>query len=229
MQRYFGAMPGAAVRPTRRARGQPRFRSSSSITARCRAALRLGHALLHKSCVQRDQQQQQDNAGREAMYRSSAGALILAAALMVTMSSVQPADDPKYPNWKGQWITINHRLGGQVIKFDPNKPWGLGQEAPLTPEYQKVLEQSMADQAKGGIGNYPTARCLPGGMPRMMAAPVMEYVITPETTYILMNTEMRRIFTDGRAWPPPGIEPTYQGYSLGTWIDEDKDGRYDVL
>ena len=26
----------------------------------------------------------------------------------------------------------------------------------------------MADQAKGGLGNYPTARCLPGGMPRMM-------------------------------------------------------------
>ena len=39
----------------------------------------------------------------------------------------------------------------------------------------------MADQAKGGLGNYPTARCLPGGMPRMMAAPRQEYVITPDT------------------------------------------------
>jgi hypothetical protein len=44
------------------------------------------------------------------------------------------------------------------------------QQAPLTPEYQKIHEASMADQAKGGLGNYPTARCLPGGMPRMMTA-----------------------------------------------------------
>ena len=27
----------------------------------------------------------------------------------------------------------------------------------------------------------------------------------------------------------PTIEPTYQGYSIGRWIDEDGDGRYDVL
>jgi hypothetical protein len=45
----------------------------------------------------------------------------------------------------------------------------------------------MADQAKGGLGNYPTARCLPGGMPRMMTA-AQEYVITPETTYILIGS-----------------------------------------
>jgi len=161
-------------------------------------------------------------------YPSLTGAFALAAALMATMGGAQAADDAKYPNWKGQWDTINPRLGGQVIKFDPTKAWGPAQQAPLTPEYQKVLEDSMADQANGGIGNYPTARCLPGGMPRMMAAPAQEYVITPETTYILLGTELRRIFTDGRDWPT-GIEPTYQGYSIGRWIDEDGDGRYDVL
>ena len=158
----------------------------------------------------------------------SSGAFALIAALMATMSAAKAADDAKYPNWKGQWDTINHRLGGQVIKFDPDKPWGPAQQAPLTPEYQKVLEASMADQALGGLGNYPTAQCLPGGMPRMMAAPVQEYIITPETTYIVTGVEMRRIFTDGRE-RPTDIEPTYQGYSIGRWIDEDGDGRYDVL
>ena len=39
---------------------------------------------------------------------------------------------------------------------------------------------------------------------------------------------MRRVFTDGRDWPKE-IEPTFQGYSIGRWIDEDGDGRYDVL
>jgi hypothetical protein len=160
------------------------------------------------------------------------GAFALATALIVTlvatMGGALAADDAKYPNWKGQWRAINFRLGGQVIKYDPNKAWGPAQQAPLTPEYQKVLEESMADQARGGLGNYPSARCLPGGMPRMMASPTQEYVITPETTYILLGGELRRIFTDGREWATD-VEPTYDGYSIGRWIDEDGDGRYSVL
>jgi hypothetical protein len=69
-------------------------------------------------------------------------------------------------------------------------------------------------------------------MPLMMIAFYpQEYVITPETTYILVNNadHGRRIFTDGRDWPKREREPTYQGYSIGKWIDEDADGRYDVL
>ena len=165
------------------------------------------------------------------LNRSSTAAFALAAALMVTMTGVQAADDAKYPNWKGQWAQILvPGLGGQNVRFDPTKAFGPAQQAPLTPEYQKVHEDSMADQAKGGLGNYPTARCLPGGMPRMMTA-AQEYVITPETTYILIGggeDHIRRVFTDGRDWPA-GLEPTYQGYSIGRWIDEDGDGRYDVL
>ena len=160
--------------------------------------------------------------------RHAIGAFALAVAIMVPLGAARAADEAKYPNWKGEWDTINPRLGGQAIKFDPTKAWGPAQQAPLTPEYQKVLEESMADQAKGGLGNYPTARCLPGGMPRMMAAPVQEYIITPETTYIVTGAELRRIFTDGRDWPKDA-EPTYQGFSIGQWIDEDGDGRYDTL
>jgi hypothetical protein len=141
--------------------------------------------------------------------RKAAGALVLGLIAMIGAS--QAAEEAKYPNWKGQWNAINPRFGGQAIKFDPTKAWGPAQQAPLTPEYQKVLEESMADQAKGGLGNYPTARCLPGGMPRMMAAPVQEYIITPETTYIVTGAELRRIFTDGRDWSewPKDAEPTY--------------------
>ena len=32
----------------------------------------------------------------------------------------------------------------------------------------------------------------------------------------------------GRDWPKE-IEPTYAGYSIGRWIDQEGDGRYDVL
>jgi hypothetical protein len=88
----------------------------------------------------------------------------------------------------------------------------------------------MADQAIGGLGNYPTAHCYPGGMPRMMSTGQFEYVISSDTTYILIGGEdhYRRIFTDGRPWPAT-IDPTYAGYSIGRWIDEDGDGRYDML
>jgi hypothetical protein len=157
--------------------------------------------------------------------------IALAAAVLALASGTARAhDESKYPNWKGAWAPIVPRLPGQIIRFDPSKPWGPGQEAPLTPEYQKVLEQSMAEQALGGTGNYPTAECLPGGMPRMMTYNTQEYVITPETTYVILGNQdpIRRIYTDGRPWPT-GLEPTYQGYSIGNWVDEDRDGRFDVL
>jgi hypothetical protein len=163
-------------------------------------------------------------------YRSSTVAFALAATMMVAFTA-QAADDAKYPNWKGQWVQIlTPGVGGQNVRFDPTKAFGPAQQAPLTPEYQKVHEASMADQAQGGLGNYPTARCLPGGMPRMMTA-AQEYVITPETTYIIIGggeDHLRRVFTDGRDFPTD-LEPTYPGYSIGRWIDEDGDGRYDVL
>ncbi len=154
--------------------------------------------------------------------------LVVAAVLLLSAPLARAADEEKYPNWKGQWDAINPRFGGQMIKFDPTKAWGPAQQAPLTAEYQKVLEDSMADQAKGGLGNYPTARCMPGGMPRMMASPRQEYIITPETTYLILGGEMRRIYTDGRDWPEE-IEATYEGYSIGRWIDTDGSGRYSLL
>jgi hypothetical protein len=155
-------------------------------------------------------------------------AAVLAAIL--TATSVHAADD-KYPSWKGQWVAIvTAGLEGRQFKFDPTRSRGLAQQAPLTAEYQKVLAESMAEQASGGLGNYPTARCLPGGMPRMMATQRQEYIITPETTYILLGGEdpLRRIYTDGRDWPAD-LEPTYQGYAIGAWREPDTQGRYTVL
>jgi len=169
------------------------------------------------------------------LERSFAGVVALGSALMIGLltiaGSVRAADQvPKYPSWKGLWSRVVHREVEVQGAFDQTKPWGLGQQAPLTPEYQKVLQQSMEDQAKGGLGNYPTARCLPSGMPRIMTFSSHEYVITLETTYILLSgaDHLRRIFTDGRDWPKNPVA-TYGGYSIGHWVDEDGDGTYDLL
>jgi hypothetical protein len=161
------------------------------------------------------------------MYRALI-ALVVTAALAASAESSR-GDDSKYPDWKGKWDFAAPRLPGQRVRFDPSKSAGRAQEAPLTPEYKKIHEESMADQARGGQGNMlEHAQCKPGGMPFIMAAAVIEFIITPETTYIMAGTELRRVFTDGRDWPTDN-EPTYQGYSIGHWIDEDGDGRYDTL
>jgi len=163
-------------------------------------------------------------------HRSLTGAILLAALAMPT-GDARALDDAKYPDWTGQWERFVVRgLGGQP-SHDQTKPWGFGQQAPLTPEYQAVLAASLADQANGGLGNFPTTLGRAAGMPNMMMAfGPLEWIITPDTTYILIgwHDHYRRIFTDGRDWPAE-IDPTYSGYSIGRWIDQDGDGRYDVL
>ena len=173
------------------------------------------------------------------VYRKLICAIGMASVFVMTANGVKAADRANYPEWTGAWERWVPRVsivspsglrtpGGQP-SFDQTKPWSRGQEAPLTAEYQKVLEDSIADQAAGGQGlNFDRARCMPTGMPHMMTFGPIEFVVTPDTTYLLINTQARRIYTDGRDWPKE-IDPSYAGYSIGRWIDEDGDGKYDVL
>ena len=156
-------------------------------------------------------------------------ASVLVAALGATPAAAETAaDQSRYPNWKGQWIRVG---SGQGAPWDPSRPGGRGQNAPLTAEYQAIFEANLEDQAAGGQGTDPSFRCIPAGMPRVMiAVQPMEIVITPETTYILLElfTTLRRVYTDGRDWPKH-IEPSFAGYSIGRWEDTEGSGRYDSL
>jgi hypothetical protein len=152
------------------------------------------------------------------MMRHAIGALGLLALCATTAAF---AEEAKYPDLRGQWVRVGVPRWVQA-----------GQKAPLTPEYQKVFDANLADMADGGQGNVPSWYCVPQGMPMMMNAydPV-EFVVTPDVTYVLVshvNDSYRRIYTDGRKWPAE-IEPTFAGYSIGKWVDENGDGKYDVL
>ena len=106
--------------------------------------------------------------------------IALASAVGMAIAGAAAEEHAKYPDWKGQWIRIG---GGQ---YDPTKPGGVGQKPPLTPEYQAIWEARIAAEATGSQNYNPQARCLPGGMPRMMIVyEPMEIVITPEVTYIM--------------------------------------------
>src|ERR1700704_1198175 len=163
------------------------------------------------------------------LCRSLLAALAVAA---VFPAAAQSAEDVKYPDLRGQWNrVVVPGVRGQP-SFDQTKSWGPEQEAPLTPEYQAIFQASLADLAAGGVGNnIDRVRCGPAGMPlNMVAFRALEFVVTPERTYVLVGDQdqPRRIFTDGRAWPQE-ITPTYGGYSIGRWIDTQGSGRYDLL
>jgi hypothetical protein len=154
---------------------------------------------------------------------------LMVTALTVTVLTIGSAaafDDSKYPDWSGQWM----RPSGVATQWDQTKPSGLAQHAPLTPEYQARLAASVADQARGGQGEDSRVSCITAGMPRIMTGTrPFELVVLPAVTYVYGEGNMpRRIYTDGRGFPT-NEEPTYMGYSVGKWIDENGDGKYDVL
>jgi hypothetical protein len=157
--------------------------------------------------------------------RYSIGAIVLAAAMGATIAVARAYDESKYSDLKGQWVSVGV---GPDAPWDPTKPAGRGQQAPLTPEYHAIFEAMLAAAAEGGRTPVP---CIPPGMPRtMIVYEPMEIIVTPYATYMALGhmSEFRRIFTNGRKWSRE-IEPAYAGFSTGTWEDTDGDGRYDTL
>jgi hypothetical protein len=160
------------------------------------------------------------------LFRGSIGAVAVTMALALSIAGAAAFDESKYPDWTGQW----KRPRGLATQWDQGKPAGLGQQAPLTPEYQARLEASIADQASGGQGLDTRYKCLTNGMPRVMGVifPI-EFVVLPNMTYVNFEAFMpRRIYTDGRDFPK-NEEPSFMGYSIGKWLDTDGDGRFDTL
>jgi len=163
---------------------------------------------------------------------TSSIATVAAALCVASGIGTQAQDVSKYPDWSGQWKTAVNPTSQFAFGFnwDPDKGPGQAQQTPLTPEYQARYEVNLADQAAGGQGDERHSYCIPLGMPRLMTVVYpMEIVITPKTTYILTdNSEPRRIFTDGREWPKE-IEPSFNGLSIGNWVDADANGHYATL
>jgi hypothetical protein len=85
---------------------------------------------------------------------------VLAALLLMPLGVTKAFDAGKYPNLKGQWTRLPVPGIGGSPSFDPSKKPGLDQQAPLTPEYQKIYAASLAEQAAGGPGKPPCRRAL---------------------------------------------------------------------
>jgi hypothetical protein len=82
--------------------------------------------------------------------RSLIGVLTPAATL-ATATAATAHDESKYPDWSGQWRW--NAMGGGP-RYDPSKPAGVAQQAPLNAEFRRIHEESLAEQAQGGQGLY---------------------------------------------------------------------------
>src|SRR5258708_30888279 len=149
-------------------------------------------------------------------------AVVAAAGLLCLSMAAGAQEAKKYRGLEGMWDR-----GRPLGSWDPTKPPGRGQQAPLTPEYQAVYEANSAKD-KAGFVFDPKFTCGPVGMPRVMNMnQPMEFIIKPTVIYMLMESQspIRRIYTDGRAWPK---EPdrAYVGYSSGKWLDTANNRTY---
>jgi hypothetical protein len=109
------------------------------------------------------------------LYRNSISAIALLTAMCATFAEGRAWEETKYSNMKGQWLTI-----GGPMQFDPSKPPGPGQGAPLSAEYQALFEANLKDQADGGQGLDRKLTCHDPGMPRVTNGyGQIEFVVTP--------------------------------------------------
>src|SRR5262249_60326127 len=107
--------------------------------------------------------------------RSPLGPIVRGAMVSVTVAGARAHDESKSPDMRAQWT----RLGG--AQFDPDRPPGRGQQPPLTPEYQAILEGIYAARAEGSLEGNNTTRWIPYGMPRA--------VIVYETMDVIIRAE----------------------------------------
>lgn len=152
-----------------------------------------------------------DNVSRNVSLGRGQAAFRCAMAAFALAFSWQVHAD--VPNLNGIWRITNG--GGSFI------PNGEKITAPLKGEYATVYAERRAAAARGTPIGDPTASCLPQGMPRFMNAIMpLEITQTPDriVIYAEWNMQVRRIYLDGRSFPPADeLDPTFNGYSIGRW------------
>jgi hypothetical protein len=125
----------------------------------------------------------------------------------------------KLPDFNGVWEVAFPAAAGRGAAQPRARGVTGGAAAPaLTPAYA-AKAQAMASQPKAE--DNLSANCLPPGMPGIMSQPYpIEILPTPGQVTIVIEayTQVRHIYTDGRALPDDP-DPTFFGTSVGRWED----------
>jgi hypothetical protein len=129
------------------------------------------------------------------------------------------------PDWsRGMWTPGRPRPG---VAPPTQRPAGFafGSDVPFTPKYRAKSDARMKrvrGEGPGGENDIPLSNsgfCIPSGVPEVMMQVSHEYVFKPGIVIILLeNSEIRRIWTDGRGHPPDDeSNPSFEGHSIGHW------------
>ena len=119
------------------------------------------------------------------------------------------------PDWSGVWAPEppDRSTAGGVFGFG----------VPLKPKYAAMRDERMAavrgDRGRDNIPLSNSGLCLPNGTPSNMAPVAHEYLYSPgRVTILLEDSEIRRIWTDGRPHVPNDeVNPSFSGDSIGHW------------
>ncbi|MBZ5575074.1 MAG: hypothetical protein LAP40_00775 [Acidobacteriia bacterium] len=128
-----------------------------------------------------------------------------------------PDGHPDLGNAKGSW---NPRIIENIAGVGPGQasrsPVDYKVDVPFQPWAKAVYEERLANLQK----EDPESRCLPPGIPRMMATPFPFQVYQlPDRVIFLFEGGAhiwRTVYTDGRAHPKDP-NPTFVGDAVGHW------------
>jgi hypothetical protein len=153
---------------------------------------------------------------RRSVAARASAAVVFATALLGTQAATAQVPGSKLkdgtvvPDMSGIWERI------EGIRFNP-----AGQLPPYNAEYRSRYDKAMEARSRGERIADPTSGCLPQGMPRFMVASYpLEVLQTKGQVTIIAewSSQVRRIFTDGRAHPPADeVDITFNGHSVGHW------------
>ncbi len=119
-----------------------------------------------------------------------------------------------HPDLSGFWMPVD--AVKHLLNLAADLPPG---SVPLQPWADALYKERIEQNGK----DHPGVRCWPSGIPEKNNIPDgMKVVQTPDVMIFLYEsrTIYRQIFTDGRPLPPPDVQPTWMGYSIGRWEGE---------
>jgi hypothetical protein len=126
------------------------------------------------------------------------------------LSAPAPRLSDGRPDLSGIWEPIDNRYVGNIAA-------GIGADnVPFQP-WARALFESRRDGSEAR--DDPPASCLPQGVPRLGAAPAPWKIVQTPTFLVFVYEAFnlwRQVFLDGRELMPDA-NPTWLGYSVGTW------------
>jgi hypothetical protein len=88
-------------------------------------------------------------------------------------------------------------------------------DEPIRPEAAEVFRQ----RARGAGKDFPTAHCLPAGVPTSLLIPIPFKIVQTPGLFLMLfegDNTIRQIYMDGRK-RPADPHPLWLGYSVGNW------------